>query len=68
VASATDDERARADQRGVPPPDKDAGGKPTNEDAVLLLLFGLLRSRKVKMRKIDGREEMPERQRKREAA
>jgi transposase-like protein len=39
-----------------------------NEDAVLLLLFGLLRSGKVKMRKIDGWEEMPKRERKREAA
>lgn len=35
-----------------------------NEDAVLLLLFGLLRSGKVKMRKIDGWEEMPKRERK----
>jgi transposase-like protein len=39
-----------------------------NEDAVLLLLFGLLRSGKVKMRKIDGWEEMPKRGTKREAA
>jgi len=39
-----------------------------NEDAVLLLLFGLLRSGKIKMRKIDGWEEMPKRERKSEAA
>jgi len=38
------------------------------EDAVLLLLFGLLRSGKIKMRKIDGWEEMPKRATKREAA
>jgi len=35
-----------------------------NEDAVLLLLFGLLRSGKVKMRKLDGWDEMPKRERK----
>src|SRR5690606_22065005 len=39
-----------------------------SEDVVLLLLFGLLRSGKIKMRKIDGWEEMPKRARKREAA
>lgn len=39
-----------------------------SEDSILLLLFGLLRSGKVKMRKIDGWEEMPKRAKKREAA
>jgi putative transposase len=39
-----------------------------SEDSVLLLLFGLLRSGKIKMRKIDGWEEMPKRATKREAA
>jgi len=39
-----------------------------NEGSVLLLLFGLLRSGKVKMRKIDGWQEMPKRATKREAA
>jgi putative transposase len=38
------------------------------EDAVLLLLFGLLRSGKVKMRKIDDWEETPKRAMKRDAA
>lgn len=32
-----------------------------SEDSVLLLLFGLLRSGKIKMRKIDGWEELPKR-------
>jgi len=35
-----------------------------NEDAVLLPLFGVLRSGKVKMRKLDGWEEMARRERK----
>ncbi|MEW5884988.1 MAG: transposase [Armatimonadota bacterium] len=39
-----------------------------NEASILLLLFGLLRSGKIKMRKIDGWQEMPKRAAKREAA
>lgn len=38
------------------------------EDAVLLLLFGLLRSGQVKMRKIDGWQELPRKGARREAA
>jgi transposase-like protein len=39
-----------------------------NEASVLLLLFGLLRSGKIKMRKINGWEELPKRPTKREEA
>ncbi|MDZ4236138.1 MAG: transposase, partial [Dietzia sp.] len=39
-----------------------------NEASVLLLLFGLLRSGKIKMRKIDGWEDLPKRPMKREEA
>lgn len=39
-----------------------------SEDSVLLLLFGLLRSGKIKMRKIDGWEDLPKRPAKRAEA
>jgi len=39
-----------------------------SEDSVLLLLFGLLRSGKIRMRRIDGWEELPKRPTKREKA
>ena len=44
---------ARADQRGIPSAHETQASLPS-QDAVLLLLFGLLRSGQVKMRTIDG--------------
>ena len=57
VEGAPNDQCARADQRGVSTADKTQANLP-GQDAVLLLLFGLLRSGHVKMRKIDGWQEM----------
>lgn len=47
------DERAGAGQRGVSAADQNPGLAP-NEEAVLLLLFGLLRSGQVKLRRLVG--------------
>ena len=49
MESTAHDECTRANQRVIPSPHEDAGHLPS-QDAVLLLLFGLLRSGQVKMR------------------
>ena len=58
VEGAAHHQRAGAHQRGVPPPDQDTG-EPPSEDAVLLLLFGLIRSGQITLRRMVGWQEMP---------
>jgi hypothetical protein len=58
VEDAPDHERHRTPQRGVPPARKDAG-QPATEAAALVLLFGLVVSGQIRLRRLDGWRQIP---------